>query len=58
MLGYAAIAKQLYTDSRSKREGNIYWSWIENYIGEDYFAAVKAVSGKSNRIRVSRKLGF
>jgi len=50
MLGYAAIAKQLYADSRSKREGNIYWSWVENYIGEDYSAAVKAGSGKSNKI--------
>lgn len=46
LLGYGAIAKQLHADSRSKREGNIYWSWIENYVANDYVTAVKTGSGK------------
>ncbi|KAL1839682.1 hypothetical protein VTJ49DRAFT_1247 [Mycothermus thermophilus] len=44
LLGYGAIAKQLHADPRSKREGNMYWTWIENYVGPDYVAAVKAGS--------------
>ncbi|KAL2182014.1 Phosphomethylpyrimidine kinase-domain-containing protein [Thermothelomyces heterothallicus CBS 202.75] len=44
LLGYGAIAKQLHADGRSKREGNVYWTWIENYVADDYVAAVKAGS--------------
>jgi hydroxymethylpyrimidine/phosphomethylpyrimidine kinase len=46
LLGYGAIAKQLHADPRSKREGNLYWTWIENYVAEDYTMAVKTGSGK------------
>jgi hydroxymethylpyrimidine/phosphomethylpyrimidine kinase len=51
LLGYGAIAKQLHADPRSKRDGNLYWTWIENYVADDYVAAVKAGSGewKSNK---------
>ncbi|KAL2142301.1 hypothetical protein VTI28DRAFT_1375 [Corynascus sepedonium] len=44
LLGYGAIAKQLHANERSKREGNMYWTWIENYVADDYVAAVKAGS--------------
>ncbi|ODA77097.1 hypothetical protein RJ55_07615 [Drechmeria coniospora] len=41
LLGYAAVAKMLQADSNTRREGNMYWSWIENYLTDDYIAAVK-----------------
>ncbi|KAL2123833.1 hypothetical protein VTJ04DRAFT_198 [Mycothermus thermophilus] len=44
LLGYGVIAKQLHADPKSKREGNLYWTWIENYVGQDYVQAVKAGS--------------
>ncbi|KXX79814.1 putative hydroxymethylpyrimidine/phosphomethylpyrimidine kinase 2 [Madurella mycetomatis] len=44
LLGYGAIAKRLHADPQSKREGNIYWTWIENYVAEDYVTAVKTGS--------------
>ena len=44
LLGYGAIAKQLHADSRSKREGNMYWTWIQNYVADDYVAAVNTGS--------------
>lgn len=46
LLGYGAVAKHLYSDPRSKREGNTYWTWIENYVAEDYVAAVRTGSGE------------
>lgn len=36
----------LHGDSRSKRDGNRYWTWIENYVADDYVEAVKIGSGK------------
>jgi hydroxymethylpyrimidine/phosphomethylpyrimidine kinase len=48
LLGYGAIAKQLHADPRSKREGNLYWTWIENYVADDYATAVKTGSGEWN----------
>ncbi|KAF3770281.1 hypothetical protein M406DRAFT_34975 [Cryphonectria parasitica EP155] len=41
LLGYGAVAKMLHGDTRTKREGNRYWDWIENYIADDYVQAVK-----------------
>jgi thiaminase len=52
LLGYGVIAKQLHADSRSKREGNMYWTWIQNYVAEDYQAAIKTGSGKWNERRL------
>ncbi|KAK3334031.1 Phosphomethylpyrimidine kinase-domain-containing protein [Cercophora scortea] len=40
LLGYGVIGKQLHEDPRSKTEGNLYWTWIQNYVAEDYTAAV------------------
>jgi thiaminase len=45
LLGYGAIAKQLHGDPQSKKEGNTYWTWIENYVAEDYVDAVRTGSG-------------
>ncbi|KAK0711680.1 Phosphomethylpyrimidine kinase-domain-containing protein [Lasiosphaeris hirsuta] len=42
LLGYGVIAQQLHNDSRSKQGGdNPYWPWIQNYVADDYVAAVK-----------------
>jgi thiaminase len=40
------IAKQLHANKRSKREGNLYWTWIQNYVANDYVTAVKTGAGK------------
>ncbi|KAK0723019.1 Phosphomethylpyrimidine kinase-domain-containing protein [Lasiosphaeria miniovina] len=45
LLGYGVIARQLHEDTRSKREGNLYWPWIENYVADDYLEAIKTGSG-------------
>ncbi|KAK5653151.1 hypothetical protein OQA88_9250 [Cercophora sp. LCS_1] len=45
LLGYGALAQQLHQDPRSKRVGeNPYWTWIGNYVAEDYVTAVKTGS--------------
>lgn len=49
LLGYGVIAKQLHADKRSKREGNTYWTWIQNYVANDYVSAVKTGSGEWNK---------
>jgi thiaminase len=45
LIGYGVIARRLYDDPKTKREGNIYWQWIENYVADDYAEAVKIGSG-------------
>ena len=45
LIGYGAIARRLYTDQETLREGNRYWQWIENYIADDYTEAVRLGSG-------------
>ena len=40
LLGYGVVAQRLYDDPESKREGNVYWRWVENYVAEDYKEAV------------------
>ena len=40
LLGYGALARKLYDDPNTVREGNRYWPWIENYVAEDYVEAV------------------
>lgn len=37
----------LHGDSKSVREGNHYWNWVENYVADDYVQAVKTGSGES-----------
>ena len=58
LLGYGEIASRLYADPNTKREGNIYWKWIENYVADDYLEAVKTGSGEYSIAKVvaSRKL--
>jgi thiaminase len=46
LIGYGAIARRLYTEEGTVREGNRYWKWIENYVAEDYTEAVRLGSGK------------
>ena len=41
LLGYGQVAARLHKDPKSKREGNRYWKWIENYVAEDYQEAVR-----------------
>jgi hydroxymethylpyrimidine/phosphomethylpyrimidine kinase / thiaminase len=47
LLGYGAVAKMLasHPDTKMAEEGNVYWSWIENYVAEDYVEAVRIGSG-------------
>lgn len=40
LVGYGAVAKMLHGDARTKKEGNHYWDWIENYVADDYVQAV------------------
>ncbi|EFE42898.1 hypothetical protein TRV_02263 [Trichophyton verrucosum HKI 0517] len=47
LLGYGAIAQRLFHAEESVREGNNYWKWIENYVADDYSAAVKLGSGEN-----------
>jgi len=44
LIGYAHIAGRLHSDPNTKRDGNIYWRWIEAYVAEDYTQAVKVGS--------------
>lgn len=45
LLGYFAIADMLSKHKDTRREGNTYWPWIENYVAEDYTEAVRLGSG-------------
>ncbi|KAI1502328.1 Phosphomethylpyrimidine kinase-domain-containing protein [Biscogniauxia marginata] len=49
LLGYGAIATQLHGDPRTKMEGNTYWPWILNYVGDDYVEAVQTGTGLMER---------
>ncbi|KAJ3009574.1 hypothetical protein HKX48_007862 [Thoreauomyces humboldtii] len=40
LLGYGAIAQRLAADPATKREGNPYWPWIENYAKPEFQQAV------------------
>ncbi len=46
LIGYGVIAKRLYEDPKTIREGNMYWKWIENYTDRDYTMAVEVGSGE------------
>jgi thiaminase len=45
LIGYGVIARRLHDDPKTKRENNIYWTWIESYVAEDYTEAVKIGRG-------------
>lgn len=55
LIGYGEIAKRLHADPKTKREGNIYWKWIENYVAEDYVEAVGVGRGKGPRSPLSSR---
>ncbi|RDW85189.1 hypothetical protein BP6252_02779 [Coleophoma cylindrospora] len=40
LIGYGVIARRLYDDPKTVREGNPYWKWIANYVADDYTEAV------------------
>ncbi|KAJ3416946.1 hypothetical protein HDV05_008004 [Chytridiales sp. JEL 0842] len=41
LLGYGEIGARLAADPNTKREGNPYWPWIQNYNKDSFRAAVK-----------------
>lgn len=45
LIGYGMIARRLYDDPKTVREGNIYWKWVETYVAEDYTEAMRNSSG-------------
>lgn len=45
LIGYGEIAKRLHADPRTKREENVYWKWIKNYVEDDYQEAVEVGRG-------------
>ncbi|KAM7223649.1 Phosphomethylpyrimidine kinase domain containing protein [Rhypophila decipiens] len=49
LLGYAALARLRHDDPNSKRDGNLYWEWIKNYVADGYTAAVKTGSDMLER---------
>ncbi|KAG9246359.1 thiamine biosynthesis protein-like protein (Thi-4) [Calycina marina] len=49
LIGYGQIAQHLHADPKTKREGNIYWNWIENYVAQDYVEAVEVCSALIER---------
>ena len=40
LIGYGVIAKRLFEDANARREGNVYWKWVETYIAQDYVDAM------------------
>ncbi|KAJ3371787.1 hypothetical protein HDU91_004932 [Kappamyces sp. JEL0680] len=40
LLGYGDIGRLLYNDPSTKKAGNPYWSWVENYAKKDFQDAV------------------
>lgn len=46
LIGYHVAAKWLQEQPRSRKEGNRYWKWAENYVADDYVEAVKTGSGQ------------
>jgi hypothetical protein len=45
VIGYGAAANYLDANPQSRREGNRYWSWVEQYLAQDYTQAVRTFSG-------------
>ena len=54
LVGYGIIARRLYDDPNTVREGSKYWKWIETYVAEDYNEAMKVGRGK---LRLDRGIG-
>lgn len=41
LIGYGIIAKRLFDDPSTLREGSQYWKWVESYVGDEYVGAMK-----------------
>jgi len=48
LIGYGQVARRLFADPKTKRDGNIYWKWIEDYVAGDCQEAIRAGSGKES----------
>ena len=46
LIGYGIIARRLFDDANTAREGNKYWKWIETYIAQGYVMAMKTGRGE------------
>ncbi|KAH7400565.1 Phosphomethylpyrimidine kinase-domain-containing protein [Phaeosphaeria sp. MPI-PUGE-AT-0046c] len=40
LIGYGMIARRLYEDPKTVRQGSRYWAWIEQYVGQEYMDAM------------------
>ena len=49
LIGYGIIARRLYDDPHTVREGSKYWKWIDTYVAEDYLEAMQVGRGKRRR---------
>ena len=58
LLGYGVAAQRLTSDPSTKREGNPYWKWVENYVAEDYQEAVRTSSGNALIPKVCSKIMY
>ncbi|CAI6340256.1 unnamed protein product [Periconia digitata] len=47
LIGYGIIARRLFEDPETAREGNRYWKWIQTYVAEDYCEAMEIGKGTS-----------
>jgi thiaminase len=56
LIGYGVIARRLFDDPKTKREGNIYWKWVENYVADDYAEAVSIGAGEFSSLNWSKHL--
>lgn len=41
LIGYGIIAKRLFDDPSTLREGSKYWKWVESYVAEEYVEAMR-----------------
>ena len=48
LIGYGIIAKRLFEDPNTLREGSKYWKWVENYVAQEYMEAMMRGSGKQS----------
>lgn len=55
LIGYGIIARRLFDDPGTERDGNKYWKWIQTYVAEDYGEAMQIGKGTcgpgSRRVR-------
>lgn len=56
LIGYGVIARRLYDDPKTVREGNRYWKWIQNYVADDYTEAVTLGIGLFPPVQLYRVL--